>query len=578
MSSFEAYYRAVRDFRAARRKAALQEILARITGQSSELLSYDEVRRRLRALEGGKTQLREIPLDAIVGSVGRYTDFTRDFLPRRDSDQQRWVNVMEKATGQVGLPPIEVYQIGDVYFVLDGNHRVSVARQLGAKTIQAYVTQVRSKVKLTPDVRPDDLILKAEEIEFLEQTRLDELRPETDFTVTSPGQYPLLLEHIAVHRYFMGIDEQRPIPYEEAVCHWHDAVYQPVVQVIRERGILRHFPGRTEADLYLWLSQHRAELEDALGWHIPAEAAALDLKTRFSAELSNSFARLASRILDLVTPDALESGPPPGAWRQEVAALREDRLFTHILVTVSDRDPDWVALQQAAVIARREEGQIQGLHITAPRKKLAGEHVQGLMAEFERRCEAMGVHGHLAVESGTVARVICERSRWTDLIVSKLTYPPGDHPIARLSSGFRTMIRRCPRPILIVPRAPGELSHALLAYNGAPKAEEALFLAAYLGSRWGTQLTVLTIEHPETDVQAVQARARTYLESYAITARYLSHAAGKRSQILLDTARREGCDFILMGGYRASPMVEVVLGSEVDEVLRQTEIPLLICR
>lgn len=128
MSSLEAYYRAVRDFRAARRKAALQEILARITGQSAELLSYDEVRRQLRALEGGKTQLREIPLDAIVGSVGRYTDFTRDFLSRRDSDQQRWVNVMEKATGQVGLPQIEVYQIGDVYFVLDGNHRVSVAR------------------------------------------------------------------------------------------------------------------------------------------------------------------------------------------------------------------------------------------------------------------------------------------------------------------------------------------------------------------------------------------------------------------------------------------------------------------
>lgn len=166
---------------------------------------------------------------------------------------------------------------------------------MGAKTIQAYVTQVRSKVKLTPDIRPDDLILKAEEIGFLEQTRLDESHPETYFTVTSPGQYPLLLEHIAVHRYFMGIDEQCPIPYEETVCHWHDAVYQPVVQVIRERGILRHFPGRTETDLYLWLSQHRAELEKALGWHIHPEAAALDLKTRFSVELSNSFARLASR-------------------------------------------------------------------------------------------------------------------------------------------------------------------------------------------------------------------------------------------------------------------------------------------
>ncbi|RME07358.1 MAG: universal stress protein, partial [Anaerolineae bacterium] len=91
------YLRAVEDFRRARRKAALQQILARLTGRPAELLSYDDVRRQLRALEGGQTTLQEIPLDAIVGSVGRYTDFTRDFLPRRDSDQQRWVDVMQKA-------------------------------------------------------------------------------------------------------------------------------------------------------------------------------------------------------------------------------------------------------------------------------------------------------------------------------------------------------------------------------------------------------------------------------------------------------------------------------------------------
>jgi len=104
----------------------------------------------------------------------------------------------------VGLPPIEVYQIGEVYFVQDGNHRVSVAYQLGARYIQAYVTEVQTRVPLTPDVQPVDLILMAEYADFLEGTRLDELRPGADLRTSIPGQYQALSEHIDVHRYYMG--------------------------------------------------------------------------------------------------------------------------------------------------------------------------------------------------------------------------------------------------------------------------------------------------------------------------------------------------------------------------------------
>ncbi|NIU60739.1 MAG: universal stress protein, partial [Pseudomonas stutzeri] len=224
--------------------------------------------------------------------MGRYNDFTRSFLPRQDSDQERWAKVHVAATGLVGLPPIEVYQIGEAYFVLDGNHRVSVARQLGATHIQAYVTEVRTRVPLSPDVQPDDLILKAEYADFLEHTCLDEIRPEADLSVTAPGQYRVLEEHIEVHRYFMGLEQEREIPYEEAVGHWYDEVYLPVVQVIRERGILRDFPGRTETDLYLWLSEHRAALEQALGWEIEPEAAATDLAAQFSPRPQRVVARV----------------------------------------------------------------------------------------------------------------------------------------------------------------------------------------------------------------------------------------------------------------------------------------------
>jgi hypothetical protein len=251
---------AVEDFHRARRQAALEKILGYFTGESLDLLSYEEVRRHLRPSGQIERGLQEIPLAAIVGSVGRYRDFTRTFLPRHDADATRWAQVKVAHLTQ-GVPPITVYQIGEVYFVQDGNHRVSVARQMGNNLIEAYVTEMKTAVPLGPDVQPDDLILKAEYADFLAGTRLDVSRPQADLSLTSPGRYPLILEHIAVHRYFMGLEQQRDISYEEAVSHWYDFVYLPVVQLMEEYGLLQDFPARTEADLYVWLAQHRAEIE-----------------------------------------------------------------------------------------------------------------------------------------------------------------------------------------------------------------------------------------------------------------------------------------------------------------------------
>lgn len=573
------FVRALQDFKAARRKAALQEILGRLTKKPTELLSYEEVRQKLRASESNVKELKEIPVEAIIGSVGRYTDFTRDFLPRREIDQQRWARIMAMATGLSGLPPIEVYQIGEVYFVLDGNHRVSVARQLETPTIEAYVRKIRTRVNITPDTQPDDLIMKAEQLEFLEQTQLDHLRPNADLTVTNPGQYPILLEHIAVHQYFMGLDEGRDITYREAVTHWYDAVYAPVIQIIREQGILRHFPGRTETDLYLWISKHRADLEDALGWSIEPEVAAADWTDRFSPELSAKISRLTSSILDAVTPDALESGPSPGTWRQEATQQPlEHSLFANTLVAISERDRNLLALDQAIVIARRESGRLHGLHILKRDSAPDQEKAHNLASEFQKRCQEEGVEGQFVIESGSVARVICERARWSDLIVSKLSYPPGDSPLGRLSSGIRTLIRRCPRPILVVPDLVTSLDHALLAYNGTPKAEEALFVGTYLGAKWNIKLNVLVIQQGNLDTEGVQKRAREYLRDHNVEAEFILHEPAPRAETILKVGQELGCDLILMGGYKAKPLVEVVLGSIVDEVLRKTQIPMLICR
>jgi len=187
MSSNSYQYRAaIYDFQSARQRAAVQEILARVTGKSNQLLSYDDVAEKLKLRARTERGVQHIPLDAIVGSVGRNTDFTRTFLPRRAGDQERWANV-KTAFLEYGanLPPIEVYKVGEVYFVVDGNHRVSIARQEKFATIEARVIEFQTDITLTPDIQPDDLIIKAELVEFLGVTRIHEARPNVDLSVTS---------------------------------------------------------------------------------------------------------------------------------------------------------------------------------------------------------------------------------------------------------------------------------------------------------------------------------------------------------------------------------------------------------
>ncbi len=396
--------------------------------------------------------------------------------------------------------------------------------------------------------------------------------------MTVPGQYRVLEEHIQVHRYFMGLEQQREIPYDEAVAHFYDQVYLPVVQAIRERSILRDFPGRTEADLYLWLAEHRAALEEELGWEVKPEEAAADLAAQFSPRPQRVAARVGERILDAITPDELEAGPPPGQWRQERAADHHaDQLFADLLVAINGEETGWAALDQALLVAQREGAQLHGLHVVGSEEGREGEAARAVRAEFKRRCEAAGVSGGLALEVGGVPRRICERTRWTDLVVLSLSHPPAPQPMARLGSGLSTIIRRCPRPVLAVPRTATPLARALLAYDGSPKAQEALYVATYLSGRWDIPLIVVTVMEDNLAASETLARARQYLASHGIEATFLEQRGPAAGAIAM-TADERDCDLIVMGGYGASPLLEVALGSAVDEVLRTSRRPMLICR
>ena len=569
---------AVQDFRRARRKAALQEVFARFTSKSVGLLSYEEVRDSLKGRKSAKQELREIPLDAIVGSVGRYKDFTRKFLPLQNSDEGRWARVKAAVMEMTGLPFIEVYQIGDVYFVLDGNHRVSVARQLGAKHIQANVTKVITKVAISPDIQPDELIVKAEHADFLEFSRLDILRPDADMSVTAPGQYHKLDQQISIVRDFLSDDGKKEISDVEAVTYWFDEFYQPVASAIRDRGLLREFPGRTVTDLFLWVYEHRNSLEKALGWDIKPEEAASDLAERFSPGLLRKVSRIWGKIFDKVTPDELEAGPAPGEWRKKrVAVRRENRLFTEILIPISGTVQSWHAFEQALVMAQREDGRLRGLHVIPSDSEMDTEQARAVQTEFLDRCQTAGIQGRMAIDVGGISRKICERARWVDLAVVSLAHPPGRYPIARLNSGFRTMIQRCPRPIVAVPGTPSSMNRALLAFDGSPKAMEALFIGTYLNVQWNTSLVLLTIPEGRRVTSKMLDQAQQYLEAHGAQAIALNRI-GPEAETILASAEEHECDMFIMGGYGMQPVQEVVLGSTVDQVLRESRMPVMVCR
>src|SRR5512147_382281 len=240
--------RARSDFSRARFKAFLNRISAVVSGRPTRLLSYDDVKSALHI--GGPIYrgVRTVRVEDIVGSLNRYHEFDRVFLPASDKLAERWQSVNRAFYQEVSLPPVVLYKVGQVYFVVDGHHRVSVAREQGQLFIEAEVRECATRVNITPDIKLDDLQILESKVKFLERTSLDRLRPDANIKVTVPDGFERMLEHIAVHRYFMGLDLKRDISEQEAVTHWYDTVYLPIVKVIRKSKILKDFPDKTEGD------------------------------------------------------------------------------------------------------------------------------------------------------------------------------------------------------------------------------------------------------------------------------------------------------------------------------------------
>lgn len=243
-------------FENARVSAFFSDLRRHLFNQDTdELWNFDDVKSRLRLQNPLYRGLQDIPLERIVGSVGRYHDFTREFMPRHRDMQDRWSRVYAQMHSLEGVPPIDVYQIDDVYFVRDGNHRVSIARQLGYDSIQAHVTELDTPIDLEPDMTAEMWKTADAYSAFLERTKLDKNRPgkKNSIRLSEPMMYHGLIEHIELAQAVMMLEGEQNPTFEEAAIRWYDTVYLPVIRIMREYDILQYFPERTEADLYLWL-------------------------------------------------------------------------------------------------------------------------------------------------------------------------------------------------------------------------------------------------------------------------------------------------------------------------------------
>ncbi len=263
------------DFSRARFKSFINQVFSVLSGQRTTLLSYDAVKEKLKI--GGPIYrgVKTVRVDQIAGSLNRYHEFDNAFLPKEDQLAGRWQKVDRAFYQDIHLPPVVLYKVGQVYFVVDGHHRVSVAREQKQEFIEAEVRECATRVNITPEIKPEDLEILGAKVDFLERTGLDKLRPDADIKLNVPDGFTRMLEHIAVHRYFMGLDFKRNISEREAVEHWYDKVYLPIVKIIRQSGLLEDFPGKTEGDLYLWTLDHQHYLYQEEGQPLqPPETAA----------------------------------------------------------------------------------------------------------------------------------------------------------------------------------------------------------------------------------------------------------------------------------------------------------------
>ena len=270
------------DFQKARARGLFNKIFNLF--RNDDLLPLTEVSSLIKPQAQVYQGIRPVPLSLIIGSEGRYRDFSKGFFPRYSHLKSRWASINRAHERGLILPPVKLYEVGGIYFVRDGNHRVSVALQRGAEFIDAEVISLKTDIKLHQDMTLEELtkeVIEYEKRDFYKKTLLDVYRPEAKIEFTAPGRYDVAYNHILGHKYYLNLEKSEEIPLKEAVVSWYDKVYAPIVKIIEEERVLARFPSRTAADLYIWTVSYWDELKRRYGNDYSSKRAILKFTKNF---------------------------------------------------------------------------------------------------------------------------------------------------------------------------------------------------------------------------------------------------------------------------------------------------------
>lgn len=245
-------------FSKAHRKEVYHRLARVVRGsEPTTLPSFNDLRTRLHLIQQTYGGLQTIEVEKIVGSVDRSHEFDRDFLPRSPQTRERWER-LERAFPSLGFPPISVYQVNDVYFVIDGNHRVALAKAKRAEFIDAEVTEIHTDLEIDKNIDFEKIIYLEQAKRFMQQSGLERARPTARIDFSRPQGFVELLNVVKVHGYDLMMERGEVFPPHEIAADWYDSVYLPAIESIRWEKLRELEPDSTEGDLFLWVLERRA--------------------------------------------------------------------------------------------------------------------------------------------------------------------------------------------------------------------------------------------------------------------------------------------------------------------------------
>ncbi len=278
------YSKTDEDFNRARNMAFFNEIQHFLNPEEASLISFNDMKKMLKPSNEVYKGMQTVPVRLIVGSEGRYNDFDNHFFPKSNFLKSRWAHVDMAHYQDITLPPVSLYELGGLYFVRDGNHRVSVAKTKGIENIDAEVVSLQSEIKLKEGSTKEQMVRQVVDYEkrvFYAETSFGDITDYWCLNFSTPGQYDVIYNHILCHKYYINSGKTEEVSMEDSILSWFNNVYLPVIKTIENQKILKSFKGRTLSDLYIFLIKEWDELKKRFGNDFPLEEAAEDFSIRY---------------------------------------------------------------------------------------------------------------------------------------------------------------------------------------------------------------------------------------------------------------------------------------------------------